>query len=147
MKSNYINQLFRLLLLKHTKVMIKIIIIKNAVTISLPKEKAPLQDLRWRSPRQQSRNRSHQLLWKRPPPQRLQGTQMLLIFMQVQPNSKYVKFSQFIKILFHSLLNIFLFFASFSYGFFSVFFIPLIYISADDLYSSNLLFLHFKCTF
>ena len=41
MKSNYINQLFRLLLLKHTKVIIKIIIIKNAVTISLLKEKHP----------------------------------------------------------------------------------------------------------
>ena len=135
MKSNYINQLFRLLLLKHAKVIIKIIIIiKNAVTISLLKEKAPLQDFRWWSPRQQSRNRSYQLLWKRPPPQGLQGSQMLLIFMQVQPNSKYVKFSQFIKILFHSLLKIFFFLASFSYGFFSVFFIPLIYISRSLIF-------------
>ena len=108
-----------------------IIIIIIKIPTSLPKEKAPLQPLRRRPPRQQSRNRSRQLLLQRPPPQRLQGPQIHFIVMSVQLNLKLVSFSQFIK-TFPFLVeqfSPFCIFASFSHSIFSVSFMPLIYIS------------------
>ena len=42
-----------------------------SIPTSLPKEKAPLQYLRRRFPRQQSSNTNSQLLSQKPPPKRL----------------------------------------------------------------------------
>ena len=112
-------------------IIIIIIIIIIKIPTSLPKEKAPLQPLRRRPPRQQSRNRSRQLLLQRPPPQRLQGPQIHFIVMSVQLNLKLVSFSQFIK-TFPFLVeqfSPFCIFASFSHSIFSVSFMPLIYIN------------------
>ena len=62
-----INQVLRLPLLKHTKNN-KIVIIKTGSTKLPPQGKVPLQQLRRRSSRQQSRDRSRQLLSQRSPP-------------------------------------------------------------------------------
>ena len=62
-----INQVLRLPLLKHTKNN-KIMIIKTGSTKLPPQGKVTLQQLRRRSPQQQSRDRSRQLLSQRSPP-------------------------------------------------------------------------------
>ena len=72
------NQLLRPPLLKYTNTEKKMHMLKKKNNNDnkkkchplFPRKKGPLQHLTRRSPARQSRNRSHQLLSQRPPPQR-----------------------------------------------------------------------------
>ena len=83
--NNYINQLSRLPLLKHTHRHIHTHThTHKALAASLTKEKALLRQLGQRSLWQESGNRNRQQLPQGPPSQMLQGSQIYLVFMQVQ---------------------------------------------------------------